>query len=337
MATFTDLQISINTLSGTPDSPVVEDTISDVAAIEGLDVTMGTEQVATCRITLDKAAFVATLDETYMLDVYAGLGTTDRIFFGDQDGVAFDGQGRAIITATGFLGRLDQEWGAGEYEYTAQVSSAIEVNIIEKSALPSSLHSVATSTWDPTTPNSIFLRDRDNPLQLLRQLVEQELRWVAEHSNGAIYVNDIAIGTSVASFNDSTPEITITRDRVRRGLRNKIIVTGASDSLGIPVVGEAFASSPFVLAPQTYWTLDLNFPLIQDQTQVDAIATRALAIYNVRPETGSVMTLLDVGVEPGDTITLTSSYCNLSAVKVFVTSVSYRLPGTREIRWWRFP
>jgi len=273
-----------------------------------------------------------------MLDCYIGLGTTARVFFGDIDGIGFDGQGRALIQATGFLGRLDVPWGNGEYEYTAQTSDEIVRNYIEKSGLPSSLHSVANSTWDPTVPNSIFLRDNDNPLQNLRALVDQELRWVAEHSNGAIYIDDIAIGTSVASFNDSDPDVTITRDRSRRGLRNKVIVTGLRDSTGLELIGEDSASSPFVLSPQDYWTLDFNAPLIQDQTQADAIAARALDIYNVRPEYGSVITLLDTGVEPGDTITLTSSYCNLSSVAVFVTHVSYHVPAmTREIRWWRFP
>jgi hypothetical protein len=93
-----------------------------------------------------------------------------------------------------------------------------------------------------------------------------------------------------------------------------------------------------VLSPQDYWTLPLNWELIQDQTQADAMVARALDIYNVRPEKGSVITPLAVGVEPGDTITLTSSYCDLSAVKVFVESVAYHIPAcTREIRWWRFP
>jgi hypothetical protein len=334
----TQLEISISTLSGDPDAPTTEDTIADAAAVDGLDITLGIDQVANLRLTLDKAAFVATLDEQYMLDAYIGLGTTFRAFFGDIDGIGFDGQGRALIAAVGFLGRLDQEWGGGEYEYTAQTSDEIVRNLIEKSALPSSLHEIDNSTWDPTTPVSVFLKDRDNPLQLLRSIVNQELRWVSEHSNGAIYSYPIAIGSSVASFNDSTPEITITRDRSRRGLRNKVIVTGLRDSIGTELIGEDSASSIFVLSPQDYWTLDFNAPLIQDQTQADLIATRALEIYNVRPEYGSVITLLDDGVEPGDTITLTSSYCDLSAVKVFVTHVSYHITAmTREIRWWRFP
>jgi hypothetical protein len=51
-----------------------------------------------------------------------------------------------------------------------------------------------------------------------------------------------------------------------------------------------------------------------------------------------VIALLAVSCQPGDTITLTSSYCNLSSVKVFVESVTYHVTsGTREIRWWRFP
>ena len=338
MSTFVDLELAVNTLSGDPETPTTEDTLTDPADFESIDVTLGIAQIATCRLTIAKAAFVASFDETNMLDVYLGLGGTDRVFFGDQDGVAFDGQGRASITAVGFLGRLDQEWGGGEYEYTAQTSDEIARNYIEKSALPSALHSVTNSTWDPTTPNSIFLRDRDNPLSNLRALVDQELRWVSEHSNGAIYISDIAIGSSVASFNDSTPEVTITRDRVRRGLRNKIIVTGLPDSLGLPLTSEAYTTSVFVLSPQDYWVMDFNAPLIQDQTQADLISARALEIYNVRPERGSVITLLDVGVEPGDTITLTSSYCDLSSVKVFVESVSYHVPAcTREIRWWRFP
>jgi hypothetical protein len=338
MTTFTTAQVSISSLSGDPSSPTTEDTITDAAAVEACDVSLGIDQIATCRITLDKSAFVATLDEQYMLDVYIGLGTTFRVFFGDIDGIGFDGQGRALISAVGFLGRLDQPWGGGEYEYTAQTSDEIVRNLIEKSALPSSLHEIDNSTWDPTTPNSIFLRDNDNPLQLLRSIVDQELRWVSEHSNGAIYSYPIAIGTSVATFNDSTPEITITRDRTRRGLRNKVIVTGQRDSLGLELMGEDSATSPFVLSPQDYWTLDFNAPLIQDQMQADLIAARALEIYNVRPEYGSVITLLDDGVEPGDTITLTSSYCDLSSVKVFVTNVTYHLAaGTRELRWWRFP
>ncbi len=308
MTTHTTLNLAINTLSGDIAAPTTEDTLTDNAAVESLDVT------------------------------YLGLGGTDRVFVGDQDGIGFDGQGRALIRAVGFSGRLDQEWGGGEYEYAAQTSDEIARNYIEKSAVPSSLHSVANSTWDPTVPNSIFLRDRDNPLSNLRALVDAELRWVSEHSDGSIHIDDIAIGSSVASFNDSTPEVTITRDRERRGLRNKIIVTGLPDSLGLPLTSEAYASSPFVLSPQDYWVKDLNFPLIQDQTQADLISARALEIHNVRPERGSLITLLAVGVEPGDTITLTSSYCNLSSVKVFVESVAYHIPAcTREIRWWRFP
>lgn len=338
MTSFVSLSLAINTLSGDITAPTTEDTLSDPADIEALDITMGTGQIATCNLTIAKAAFVASFDETNMLDVYIGLGGTDRAFFGDQDGVSFDGMGRATIKSVGFLGRLDQEWGGGEYEYTAQTSDAIARNYIEKSAVPSSLHSVTNSTWDPTTPESIFLRDRDNPLQNLRALVDAELRWVAEHSDGSIHISDIAIGTSAASFNDSTPEVTITRDRERRGLRNKVIVTGRPDSLGLPLTSEAYTTSVFVLSPQDYWTLDLNFPLIQDQTQADVISARALEIYNVRPERGSVITLLAVDVEPGDTITLTSSYCDLSSVDVFVESVAYHIPAcTREIRWWRFP
>lgn len=332
------VELIITTLSGDPETPTTEDTLSDLGAIEALDVTLGIDQVASCRLTIAKSAFVASFDEQNMLEARLGLDGNARIFFGDQDGVEFDGLGRATIRAVGFLGRLDQEWGGGEYEYTGQTSDQIARNYIEKSALPSALHSVQNSTWDPTTPNSIFLRDRDNPLRNLRELVDSELRWVAEHSNGAIYIADIAIGSNVASFDDSNPEVTITRSRERRGLRNKIIVTGHPDAIGLPLTSEASAASPFVLSPQDYWVKDLNLPLIQDQTQADIISARALAIYNVRPERGSVITPIAGAVEPGDTITLTSSYCNLSSVKVFVESVAYHYPAcTREIRWWRFP
>lgn len=338
MTTFTSLSFSINTLSGTPDSPVVEDTLSDNAALDTLDVTLGIGEIASVRLTIAKAAFVATFDEQYMLDVYVGLGSTSRVFFGDQTGVSFDGLGRAIITAQGFQGRMAKAWGLGDYDYVAQTSDEIVRNLVEKCALPSSLHSVANSTWDPTTPNVLWLRDGDIPLDLARQLTDQELRWMAEHSNGAIYVGDIAIGSSVASFSDSTPEVTITRDRTLDGLFNKIIVTGARDSLGTELVSEASDTSPFVLSPQDYWVLPLHFPLIQDQTQADVISARALEIYNVRPERGSVITLLAGGVEPGDTITLTSAQCDLSSVAVFVEKIAYHVTaGTREIRWWRFP
>jgi hypothetical protein len=339
MTTFYDLNIVIETLSGDITAPVTEDTITDGAAVESLDITHSTEQIATCQLTLAKAAFVASFDEQNMLSVAAGLSGFNPLFFGDQDGVGFDGQGRAIIRAVGFLGRLDQEWGDGDYEYTAQTSDEIARNYIEKSAIPSALHSVQNSTWDPTVPESIFLRDRDNPLQKLRALVDQELRYVTERSDGAIYIDAIAITSSVQSFDDSDPDVTITRDRVRRGLYNKVIVTGRPDSLGLPLTSEAFTSSPFVLTPRDYWTLDLDFPLIQDQTQADLISARALEIYNVRPERGSVICLLVVNaVQPGTTITLTSSHCDLSGVDVFVESVTYHVTaGTREIRWWRFP
>jgi hypothetical protein len=287
MTTFTTLELAITTLSGDITSPTTEDVLTDPADVESLDITLSTGEIATCRLTLAKAAFVASFDEQNMLSVAAGLGTTSALFMGDQDGVGFDGQGRASIVAVGFLGRLDQEWGGGEYEYAGQTSDEIARNYIEKSAIPSSKHSVANSTWDPTTPESIFLRDRDNPLQNLRALTDQELRWVAEHTDGAIHIDEIAIGSSVESFNDSTPEVTITRDRTRRGLRNKIIVTGRPDAIGTPLTSEAFTSSVFVLSPQDYWVKDLNFPLIQDQTQADLISARALEIYNVRPSTAA--------------------------------------------------
>lgn len=338
MTTFTDIEISITTASGDITSPVTEDVLTDVADIESCDITFSISEIATCDLLIAKAAFVSSFDEQNMLFVAAGLGATDPLFQGDQDAIGFDGQGRARIRTVGYLGRLDQEWGAGEYDYAGQTSDQITRNLIEKSAIPNTKHSVANSTWDPTTPISLFLRDRDNPLQLLRQLTDQELRWVAEHTDGAIHIDEIAIGSSVESFNDSTPEVTITRDRDRRGLRNKIILTGHPDAIGTPLTSEASASSVFVLSPQDYWVKDLDFPLIQDQTQADLISARALDIYNVRPETGSVIALLAVGCECGDAITLTSSQCNLSAVDVFVTSVTYHvMAGTREIRWWRFP
>jgi len=338
-----DFTFAINTISGTPDSPVVEDSITSDAALIDLEVITSIYQVATCRFTLDKTAFVSTLDEQYMLDCYMGYdGSNVRVFFGDQDEVNFDGEGRALCASVGFLGRLDQPWGGGEYTYSTAddptlLASAIRRNWIEKSALPSTLHEIAESTWDPTIPNAIVIDDRDVLLERLRALCDQELWWLAEHSNGAIYSYPIAIGSPVASFNDSTSEVRITRNRNRRGLRNKIIVTGMRDSIGIELVSEASASSPFILPPQDYWVKDLNFPLIQDQTQADVISARALEIYNVRPEKGTVTDLINNNVQPGDTISLTSSYCDLSSVSVFVESVAYRAPGVREINWWRFP
>lgn len=339
MTTFTDLQVTITTLSGDITDPTTEDVIDDVSVIESLDITHSVSEIANCKLTIAKSAFVSSFDEQNMIHIAAGLGTTTDLFLGDQDGVGFDGYGRASIPSVGLLGRLEPEWGNGEYVYESQTSAEIARNYIEKSAIPSDLHNVADSDWDPTTPEPIVLRDRDSPLKNLRDLVDQELRFVTERANGAIYIDAIVItGDPVESFDDSTPGVVITRDRTRRELRNKIIVTGRPDALGSPLTSEASTSSLFVLSPQDFWVKDLNFPLIQDQTQADVISARALEIYNVRPEKGSVIAPLAVGGQPGQVISLTSSYCNLSSVKVFVESVTYHVvAGTREIRWWRFP
>jgi len=310
-------------------------TDNTMSSVELCTVQMGVDQdTATAEILVSS---LPVIDEQDRIVVSAGWnGSTATIFNGLVSGLGGRLSSRNFtIKCQCYMARLRHPWGNGEYTYTSQLASAIVVNLIEKSGIDPSLHSVDVSTWLVATIEDLLLRDgtadlsgsgvADVPLSIIREMDRVELCWTATRGNGAIYRKLIALTTPYDTYTVGSPVRDIEWNRDVEGIINKALVKGLQFS-GLGVEDEFSDTNAYLPSPVDYNTITVQSNLIEDDASLTAldVATNYVTLYNHRPEFVTLTLDGDNALQIGYTATVNNSFLGINK-DYFVKSVEHRI------------
>jgi hypothetical protein len=310
-------------------------TTTTLADVESIVVQMGVDQdTATCEVV---TSALQAVDKQERLTISAGYSGSNTLIF---NGLVSGRSGRLssrnfALKGQCYMARLRHPWGNGEFTYTSQLASAIVVNLIEKSGIDPSLHSVDVSTWLVATLEDLLLRDgtadisgsgvADVPLSIIREMDHVELCWTATRGNGAIYRKLIALTTPYATYSEGSPVREIEWSDDVEGIVNKVLVKGLQFS-GIGVEDEFSATNAYLPSPVEYNTETVQSNLIEDDASLTAldVATNYVTLYNHPPEFVTLTLDGDPDLQIGYTVTVDCSFLGINK-DYFVKSIEHRI------------
>jgi hypothetical protein len=307
--------------------------------VESVTVQMGINQdTATASVTL--SGLPAYADKTHRIIVYAGWnGSTDLVYNGLISGRSGGLARRAFdLKCQCYMARLRHPWGNGEYAYTNQTDDDIVTNLIEKSGIDVSLHSIVGSGWTLATLEDLLLRDgtsdpltgdgtADVPLSIIREIDKVALYWTATRGDGAIYRRAIAITTPYASYSDGDSGVRdIQWDDDVEGIVNKVLAKGKTIAPGVVVEDEFSDSNSLLPYPVDFNTETVSSNLIEDDASRTAlqVATDYVTLYNHAPENITLTLDGDNAMQIGYTITVNSSFLGINK-DYFITGVEHNI------------
>ncbi len=311
-------------------------TTTPMTGVESCSVQMGTDQ-DTAMAEIVVSSLPVGIAEQERIVISAGWnGSTATIFNGLVSGIGGRLSSRSFsIKCQCYMARLRHPWGNGEYAYTSQLANAIVVNLIEKSGIDPSLHSVDISTWLVATLEDLLLRDgtadisgsgvADIPLSIIREMDTVELCWTATRGNGAIYRKPIALDTPYATYTQGSPVRDIEWNRDVEGIINKALVKGLQFSV-IGVEDEYSAANAFLPVPVEYNSTTVQSNLIEDDNSLTAlqVATNYVTLYNHRPEFVTLTLDGDNALQIGYTAAVNNTFLGINK-SYFVKSVEHRI------------
>ncbi len=310
-------------------------TSSTMSSVESVTVQMGVDQdTATADVVVSS---LPAIDKQDRITVRAGWnGSNTLIFNGLVSGRGGHLAARNFnIKCQCYMARLRHPWGNGEFTYTSQLASAIVVNLIEKSGIDPSLHSVDVSTWLVATIEDLLLRDgtaditgsgvADVPLSIIREMDRVELCWTATRGNGAIYRKLIALDTPYATYTVGSPVRDIEWNDDVEGIINKALVKGLQFS-GLGVEDEFSATNSYLPSPVEYNAITVQSNLIEDDASLTAldVATNYVTLYNHPPEFVTLTLDGDPDLQIGYTVTVNNSFLGINK-DYFVKSIEHRI------------
>lgn len=305
-----------------------------LTSVEAVSIQMGVEQdTATAEIVVSS---LPAIDKQDRIVVNGGWnGSTSLVFNGLVSGRSGRLSSRNFsIKCQCYMARLRHPWGNGEYTYTSQLASAIVVNLIEKSGIDPSLHSVDVSGWTVATIEDLLLRDgtpdisgsgvADVPLAIIREMDRVELCWTATRGNGAIYRKPIALETPYATYTVGSPVRDIDWSDDVEGIINKALVKGLQFS-GLGVEDEYSDTNAYLPSPVDYNAITVQSNLIEDDVSLTAldVATNYVTLYNHPPEFVTLTLDGDPDLQIGYTVTVNNSFLGINK-DYFVKSIEHR-------------
>lgn len=276
------------------------------------------------------------------LVAYAGWdGATDLMFNGECTRTERALWPRKnVLTGQDRMAYLRNKWGNGYFEYVAQTAGAIETNLIEKSGIDVSLHVVVDSgRMIGSVGNELKLRDgtpigldpnqgtADVPLDLINHLLKADLYYIASRSNGAIYIDAMAVGSPIAAYSQGQPIRSFSWDDGNpNDIRNKWLVKGL-EILGFAYAGTSSAASSYLVAPFEYNSGDdLVLPYLESDADCAAVADAYVAFYNRLIPSCQFTVDGNLDIQPGTTVRFTVPGAGLSsATDFFIQRVTHTI------------
>lgn len=307
------------------------DTLTDI--VISADITLGLQQ-SNASATIVCTSPPYNIDVGQALYVYGqiGAGTPPILFNGLVQDIQIEGGGRTTILCTDHLARLKEDWNRDDRTYEDDDASAAIQNLVEASGIDVSLTSItAPAGWNVGTGEPLVLAKGDNPLSLVRQILEayEDRWWIATYANGAVYAGPFAIGTAVGVYTyGSSPVLDCHIRTSLEGIYNAVHVEGKVYN-DVPVVSDYAADSTYVPDPPKHRTLRISSPVIENPTRADLIA--AARVITTPRTYGWAKMLLTPDLNPGLTAELNNGLTNVGLV---VTSVRHHITETTaETEW----
>ncbi|HNP73817.1 MAG TPA: hypothetical protein PKK15_22065 [Kouleothrix sp.] len=338
----TNFQLAVQLDTAAFPGHAITDISADVISAD-VDLSIDADNGA-CTVVLHRLDAAAA--ENVRLYVYAGWGSTTLIFNGQIAGIAWNANGTYTLTGQDAMARLRFPWTRDDRAYAAATAESVVQNLVEASGIDSSLTSIAGDGWLIGVAADVVLHGGstitetgaagpcDVPLELIRRIDEANGLWrTYSRGDGAVYrtLRTVDLIGGAIYYTDGTPggdnpawQVERRRDATR--IINAVKVNGASIA-DVPLESLAQAASAWIPDPPAYNSLQLDAPLVEDQTHADALAAALLAEYNGRLNIVTFETPLDATLCPGGTIQINSARRDLVAQRALVTSLHHHCDG----------
>jgi hypothetical protein len=304
-------------------------TVDITSTVESVDVDLGTDQDnGTCQIKLTEMPAAA--DFNIRVYCYAGTSGTALIFNGfiGEDGMTTHPDGTATLTCVDAMSRLKNGWSRDDRTYTAATDSSVIQNLVEASGIDASLTSIEASGWTIGVIQDVVLHGGtpdpltgdpgpcDVPLDLIRRIDEATPLFVTYSAgNGAVYRRPWELDMPVATLEDGEGGNAWDIENVRslRKTYNACKVVGLT-IVSIPTTSLSQITMPEIPDPPAYRTRTINNPLIEDQTQADAVAN-AMVDHEARVfRTLTATTAIRNDIDPADTVVIVQAGLDYDAI-----------------------